>query len=135
MFYLSLIEHTLRLPPHLLDLPLNEAIKGELESLFLDKVWRLSIVFAFSFRYCDFWAFKGLTKMCCDEIEGYCEFGAVYISLWYQIHWWWFRLSWGWCFNLYGIFHNLSIWDCGIFQNELKRTIGLINFDGVSNST
>ncbi|XP_059593769.1 uncharacterized protein LOC100261445 isoform X1 [Vitis vinifera] len=38
MFYLSLIEHTLRLPPHLLDLPLNEAIKGELESLFLDKV-------------------------------------------------------------------------------------------------
>ncbi|CBI32328.3 hypothetical protein VitviT2T_009366 [Vitis vinifera] len=38
MFFLSLIEHTLRLPPHLLDLPLNEAIKGELESLFLDKV-------------------------------------------------------------------------------------------------
>ncbi|KAK9146497.1 hypothetical protein Sjap_006400 [Stephania japonica] len=38
MFFLSLIEHTLRLPPHLLDLPLDEAIKGELEHLFLDKV-------------------------------------------------------------------------------------------------
>ncbi|XP_010265332.1 PREDICTED: DNA-directed RNA polymerase III subunit RPC8-like [Nelumbo nucifera] len=38
MFFLSLIEHTLRLPPHLLKLPLDEAIKGELEALFLDKV-------------------------------------------------------------------------------------------------
>ncbi|KAI5663617.1 hypothetical protein M9H77_22940 [Catharanthus roseus] len=38
MFYLSEIEHTLRLPPHLLNLPLNEAIKGELEGLFLDKI-------------------------------------------------------------------------------------------------
>lgn len=38
MFYLSEIEHTLRLPPHLLNLPLHDAIKGELESLFLDKV-------------------------------------------------------------------------------------------------
>ncbi|XP_019175812.1 PREDICTED: DNA-directed RNA polymerase III subunit RPC8-like isoform X2 [Ipomoea nil] len=38
MFYLSEIEHTLRLPPHLLNLPLNEAIKGELEGLFVDKV-------------------------------------------------------------------------------------------------
>lgn len=38
MFYLSEIEHTLRLPPHLLDLPLHDAIKGELEGLFLDKV-------------------------------------------------------------------------------------------------
>ncbi|XP_043718951.1 DNA-directed RNA polymerase III subunit RPC8 [Telopea speciosissima] len=38
MFYLSLIEHTLRVPPHLLSLPLEEAIKGELERLFLDKV-------------------------------------------------------------------------------------------------
>ncbi|XVF21665.1 hypothetical protein REPUB_Repub12eG0109800 [Reevesia pubescens] len=38
MFYLSLIEHTLRLPPHLLHLPLDEAIKIELETLFLDKV-------------------------------------------------------------------------------------------------
>ncbi|KAJ9682223.1 hypothetical protein PVL29_018213 [Vitis rotundifolia] len=43
MFFLSLIEHTLQLPPHLLDLPLSEAIKGELESLFLDKIGRLSI--------------------------------------------------------------------------------------------
>lgn len=38
MFYLSLIEHTLRLPPHLLNLSLDEAIKIELETLFLDKV-------------------------------------------------------------------------------------------------
>ncbi|KAL5792818.1 hypothetical protein ACOSP7_001412 [Xanthoceras sorbifolium] len=38
MFYLSKIEHTLRLPPHLLSLPLNEAIKEELEKIFLDKV-------------------------------------------------------------------------------------------------
>lgn len=38
MFYLSLIEHSLLLPPHYLALPINEAIKGELENLFLDKV-------------------------------------------------------------------------------------------------
>lgn len=38
MFCLSKIEHTLRLPPHLLDRPLHVAIKGELENLFLDKV-------------------------------------------------------------------------------------------------
>ncbi|KAK9272080.1 hypothetical protein L1049_002449 [Liquidambar formosana] len=38
MFFLSLIEHTLRVPPHLLSLPLNKAIMGELEKLFLDKV-------------------------------------------------------------------------------------------------
>ncbi|KAK6141607.1 hypothetical protein DH2020_024642 [Rehmannia glutinosa] len=38
MFFLSEIEHTLRLPPHLLNQPLNDAIKGELGSLFLDKV-------------------------------------------------------------------------------------------------
>lgn len=38
MFFLSEIEHTLRLPPHLLSRPLNEAIKGQLDGLFLDKV-------------------------------------------------------------------------------------------------
>ncbi|CAI9107709.1 OLC1v1007141C1 [Oldenlandia corymbosa var. corymbosa] len=38
MFRLSEIEHTFRLPPHRLDRPLAEAIKGELESLFVDKV-------------------------------------------------------------------------------------------------
>uniref|UniRef100_A0A803LML4 DNA-directed RNA polymerase subunit n=1 Tax=Chenopodium quinoa TaxID=63459 RepID=A0A803LML4_CHEQI len=38
MFMLSEIEHRLRLPPKLLDRPLEEAIKGELESIFLDKV-------------------------------------------------------------------------------------------------
>lgn len=39
MFSLSKIEHKLILPPHLLSLPLVEAIKGELERLFLDKVF------------------------------------------------------------------------------------------------
>ncbi|KAL8140100.1 hypothetical protein V2J09_006121 [Rumex salicifolius] len=38
MFYLSQIEHKLRLPPHLLHHPLDVAIKSELESLFLDKI-------------------------------------------------------------------------------------------------
>ncbi|XP_021898113.1 DNA-directed RNA polymerase III subunit RPC8 [Carica papaya] len=38
MFKLSKVEHTFRLPPHLLSLALEEAIKLELESLFLDKV-------------------------------------------------------------------------------------------------
>uniref|UniRef100_A0A1D1Z3B8 DNA-directed RNA polymerase subunit n=1 Tax=Anthurium amnicola TaxID=1678845 RepID=A0A1D1Z3B8_9ARAE len=38
MFCLSLIEHDLRLPPHLLGLPLHKAIRGEIERLFLDKV-------------------------------------------------------------------------------------------------
>ncbi|KAF9619085.1 hypothetical protein IFM89_005099 [Coptis chinensis] len=38
MFFLSVIEHTLRLPPHLLNLPPDQVIKGELETLFLDKV-------------------------------------------------------------------------------------------------
>ncbi|KAJ6813681.1 DNA-directed RNA polymerase III subunit RPC8-like isoform X1 [Iris pallida] len=38
MFNLSLIEHDLPLPPRLLSLPLTDAIKGELENLFLDKV-------------------------------------------------------------------------------------------------
>ncbi|XP_077218407.1 RNA polymerase Rpb7 N-terminal domain-containing protein isoform X1 [Tasmannia lanceolata] len=38
MFALSLIEHDLSLPPELLSLPLDKAISGELERLFLDKV-------------------------------------------------------------------------------------------------
>lgn len=38
MFFLSELEHKLRLPPQLLDLPLEDAIKGQLESIFLDKV-------------------------------------------------------------------------------------------------
>ncbi|KAK9950976.1 hypothetical protein M0R45_006439 [Rubus argutus] len=38
MFYLSRIEHSLRLPPHLLSLRLQDAVMGELEKLFLDKV-------------------------------------------------------------------------------------------------
>jgi hypothetical protein len=38
MFSLSLIEHDLPMPPHLLNRPLADAIKAELERLFLDKV-------------------------------------------------------------------------------------------------
>ncbi|XP_039115387.1 DNA-directed RNA polymerase III subunit RPC8 isoform X1 [Dioscorea cayenensis subsp. rotundata] len=38
MFCLSLLEHSLPVPPHLLNRPLADAIKGELERLFLDKV-------------------------------------------------------------------------------------------------
>ncbi|GMI98727.1 NUCLEAR RNA POLYMERASE C, SUBUNIT 7 [Hibiscus trionum] len=38
MLYLSLIEHTLRLPPHLLHLPFDEAVTAELETLLIDKV-------------------------------------------------------------------------------------------------
>ncbi|RCV13004.1 hypothetical protein SETIT_2G312200v2 [Setaria italica] len=38
MFSLSLIEHDLPMPPHLLSRPLPDAIKAELERLFLDKV-------------------------------------------------------------------------------------------------
>ncbi|XP_068650597.1 DNA-directed RNA polymerase III subunit rpc8 isoform X2 [Aristolochia californica] len=38
MFALSLIEHNLPIPPHLQLLPLTNAVKGELEKLFLDKV-------------------------------------------------------------------------------------------------
>ncbi|XP_010542701.1 PREDICTED: DNA-directed RNA polymerase III subunit RPC8 [Tarenaya hassleriana] len=38
MFYLSELEHTLRVPPHLLNLPVEDAIKSVLESIFLDKV-------------------------------------------------------------------------------------------------
>lgn len=38
MFVLSQIEHNLPMPPHLLNRPLADAIKAELERLFLDKV-------------------------------------------------------------------------------------------------
>ncbi|ONM56868.1 RNA polymerase Rpb7 N-terminal domain-containing protein [Zea mays] len=38
MFSLSQIEHDLPMPPHLLSRPLPDAIKAELERLFLDKV-------------------------------------------------------------------------------------------------
>lgn len=38
MFYISKLDHTLPLPPHLLSLPLAAAIKEELENKFLDKV-------------------------------------------------------------------------------------------------
>ncbi|KAL6639231.1 hypothetical protein ACP70R_022961 [Stipagrostis hirtigluma subsp. patula] len=38
MFVLSQIEHVLPLPPHLMSRPLLDAIKAELERLFLDKV-------------------------------------------------------------------------------------------------
>lgn len=38
MFALSLLEHKLRVPASKLGLPLEDAIRGELESIFLDKV-------------------------------------------------------------------------------------------------
>ncbi|XP_058084795.1 DNA-directed RNA polymerase III subunit rpc8 isoform X2 [Magnolia sinica] len=38
MFALSCIEHKLPLPPHLLGLPREQAVKQELERLFLDKI-------------------------------------------------------------------------------------------------
>ncbi|VAI37303.1 unnamed protein product [Triticum turgidum subsp. durum] len=38
MFVLSQIEHNLPMPPHLLNRPLVDAIKAELERLLLDKV-------------------------------------------------------------------------------------------------
>ncbi|GAV80466.1 SHS2_Rpb7-N domain-containing protein/RNA_pol_Rbc25 domain-containing protein [Cephalotus follicularis] len=38
MFYLSLVEHKLLLPPHRLGLPIQDGIKKELELIFLDKV-------------------------------------------------------------------------------------------------
>ncbi|KAK7824054.1 dna-directed rna polymerase iii subunit rpc8 [Quercus suber] len=38
MFYLSQIERTFRLPPSLLNLPIEVAIEEELEKNFLDKV-------------------------------------------------------------------------------------------------
>ncbi|KAL6324450.1 hypothetical protein AAG906_013054 [Vitis piasezkii] len=37
MFFLSLIEHTLRLPPHLLDLPLSECFN--LYGVLKSKIW------------------------------------------------------------------------------------------------
>jgi hypothetical protein len=45
MFSLSLIEHNLPMPPHLLNRPLLDAIKAELERLFLDKVILRSFVY------------------------------------------------------------------------------------------
>ncbi|KAL9246077.1 hypothetical protein vseg_019657 [Gypsophila vaccaria] len=38
MFFISQLEHKLRLPPHKLDTPLEDAIIDELQSIFLDKV-------------------------------------------------------------------------------------------------
>ena len=45
MFSLSLIQHDLPMPPHLLSRPLLDAIKAELERLFLDKVKRICFFF------------------------------------------------------------------------------------------
>eukprot|EP01018_Ginkgo_biloba_P003838 Gb_15021 [translate_table: standard] len=38
MFFLSLLEHTIRIPPQTLNAPLLESVVGELQKLFLDKV-------------------------------------------------------------------------------------------------
>lgn len=45
MFFLSELEHTLRLPPDKLNVPLDVAIKGQLESIFLDKVFSIYLWF------------------------------------------------------------------------------------------
>lgn len=61
MFYLSLIEHKLRLPPHLLSLPLQDAIKKELENIFLDKVdIFLSLSFVYTLLHIYFYYFDKL---------------------------------------------------------------------------
>ena len=44
MFYLSKIEQTLRVPPDTLSRRIAEAIKEELEKLFLDKVFSLFLL-------------------------------------------------------------------------------------------
>ena len=52
MFVLSQIEHNLPMPPHLLSRPLVDAIKAELERLFLDKVSTLQIFDLFTLLHC-----------------------------------------------------------------------------------
>lgn len=47
MFYLSELEHSLRVPPHLLNLPLEDAIKSVLQNVFLDKVCLLPLCYSF----------------------------------------------------------------------------------------
>ncbi|XP_021308199.1 DNA-directed RNA polymerase III subunit rpc8 isoform X2 [Sorghum bicolor] len=64
MFALSQIEHDLPMPPHLLSRPLPDAIKAELERLFLDKV---------SFRLLMFKPFNG--EVLVGRIIGYDDKG------------------------------------------------------------
>jgi DNA-directed RNA polymerase subunit E'/Rpb7 len=52
MFYLSELEHSLRVPPHLLNLPLEDAIKSVLQNVFLDKVCSLPFFFHFYGIHC-----------------------------------------------------------------------------------
>lgn len=52
MFCLSRIEHTLGLPPHLLSLPIAEAIHKELEKLYLDKVFCYHHFLSFILELC-----------------------------------------------------------------------------------
>lgn len=54
MFYLSLIEHKMLLPPRLLNLPLQDAIKEELQNIFLDKVVTISLCIFLPFCPCIF---------------------------------------------------------------------------------
>lgn len=84
MFFLSQIEHTLRVPPDLHNSPIQEAIKGELEKLFLDKVSTpLFLIFPI-FMYVDKLRLKKLTKAEWIFVnEGYCELGALHFCLWY----------------------------------------------------
>ncbi|CBI23534.3 unnamed protein product, partial [Vitis vinifera] len=75
MFFLSLIEHTVQLRHHLLDLPLNEAVKGEFESLFLDKGWCASVLnkkFGFhtlSILFFDTTKIDDFERLCPEELN------------------------------------------------------------------
>lgn len=105
MFYLSLIEHKMLLPPRLLNLPLQDAIKEELQNIFLDKVVTISLCIFLPFCPCIFMlsTLKYWVKMeiiVCNE--GYIKAGTLYFNLWHQKNWWWLYISRWRCFNLYG---------------------------------
>lgn len=74
MFYLSLIEHNLPVPPHLLNRPLLDAVKEELERLFLDKVGLVIVLLilctSLPYMYVYIWC-----------LQGYLKFGALHLCL------------------------------------------------------
>lgn len=76
MFRLTKLEHTLILKPHLLSLPLSDAIKGELEGLFVDKVLVFQIIVFFLFNL------YGMCNLIVKHNEtGYCKFRAMHICV------------------------------------------------------
>lgn len=73
MFYLSLVEHNLQLPPHLFNRSLLDAIKEELERLFLDKVQLIYLLLDyFPIHLCHFF-------MLISYLSGYCKSGPMYL--------------------------------------------------------